>query len=188
MTPYELSLIQSDIFKDICIPYVFTPSDIDNFKKLFFEIIELFQEKDYNYELLYKSKMLELFDCILSQFDKERVIKANTVYDPVIAVKDYIDNNYLSVITLDSLSKQFYFNKYTLLRKFKSMYNQNIISYYRTKRIEYAKKLLKDDTLSICALSEKLNFSDIYSFSRFFKTYVGCPPTVYRKTKSINRF
>lgn len=186
MSDDELALIQEDVFEDICIPDVFTPADTNKFRKIFFEIIELFQKKDYNYELLYKSKMLELLDCILTQFDHDRTIKTDMIHNPVVAVKNYIDNNYLSVMTLDSLSKQFYLNKYTLLRKFKLMYNQNIISYYRNKRIEYIKNALRTTTLSITALAEKLNFSDIYSFSRFFKTYVGCSPTVYRKDHFVD--
>ncbi|MBO5060389.1 MAG: helix-turn-helix transcriptional regulator [Clostridia bacterium] len=186
MSDYELTLIQEDVFKDIYIPYVFSPSDMEKFQKIFFEIIELFQKKAYNYELLYKSKMLELFDCILTQFDSDKTIKIDMTYNPVIAVKNYIDSNYLSVITLDSLSKQFYFNKYTLIRKFKAMYNQNLMSYYRNKRIEYIKNMLRTTNLSITVLSEKLNFSDIYSFSRFFKTYVGCSPTFYRKNHFVN--
>ena len=181
MSDDERALIQEDVFKDICIPYVFSPFDMGKFKKIFFELIEIFQKKDYNYELLYKSKMLELFNCILTQFEHDMTIKTDMIYDPVINVKNYIDNNFLSVITLDSLSKQFYFNKYTLLRKFKLIYNKTVISYYHNKRIEYIKNALKTTTLPISALSEKLNFSDIYSFSRFFKTYVGCSPTVYRK-------
>jgi len=186
MSDDELTLIQEDVFKDISIPPVFSPYDIDNFRRIFFEIIDLFQNKNYNYEILCKAKMLELINCILMQFDRDMTTKPCGIFDPVISVKHYIDNNYLSVMTLDSLSKQFYFNKYTLLRKFKAMYNQNLISYYRNKRIEYTKNALRTSSLSITALAEKLNFSDINSFSRFFKTYVGCSPTVYRKKHFVN--
>ena len=186
MSDDELHLIQKDIFEDINIPYVFTPSNITNFQKTFFEIIELFEKKEYNYELSCKAKMLELLNYILMQFDQTASPKPDIICNPVITVKNYIDNNYISVITLDTLSKQFYINKYTLLRKFKSMYGKNIISYYRGKRIEYIKNILKTTTLPISTLAEKMNFSDIYSFSRFFKTYVGCSPTVYRKKHFVN--
>lgn len=186
MTPYELSLISEDVFKEIAIPYVFKPSNMDKFKKKFFEIIEIFQSKSYNYELLYKAKMLELLDCILTQFDSSKITSKEVIHNPVMAVKNYIDNNYLSVITLDSLAKQFYYNKYTLMRKFKTMYGQNIISYYHNKRVEYIKTILSETSLPITTLAEKLNFSDIYSLSRFFKTHVGCSPTAYRKNHFVN--
>ncbi len=187
MSQDELNLIQDDVFKDIFIPCVFSPQHPDQIKKIFFDIIEIFQKKSYNYELLYKAKMLELIHCILTQFDSNKGTKSDVILNPVIAAKEYIDSNYLSNITLDGLSKQFYINKYTLMRKFKVMYKQNIIEYYRNKRIEYVKNALMTTTLSITCLSEKLNFYDIYSFSRFFKTYAGCAPTQYRKKLSAQK-
>lgn len=181
MNKYELSLIQDDVFKDVPIPDVFIPADLVAFKKIFFEIIGLFQNKAYNYEILYKAKMLELLNCILTQFDRMPSAIGTVTDNPVIAVKNYIDNNYLSVITLNSLAKQFYFNKYTLMRKFKSLYGQNIIAYYHNKRIEYIKENLRTTSLPVTVLSEKLNFSDLYSFSRFFKNRTGCSPLEFRK-------
>lgn len=184
MTKHELSLVQKDIFKDLCIPYVFKPKKPDAFKNLLFEIIELFQRKAYNYELLSKSKMLELLALIIEQFDTCRTTDSELILNPITAVKDYIDNNYPSIITLESLSKQFYFNKYTLLRKFRATYDQNIISYYHEKRVKYIKELLSETELPISTIAEKLNFSDIYSLSRFFKTKTGYSPTDYRKNYS----
>lgn len=186
MSDEELLLIQKDVFEDIPIPNVFTPFDHSNFQNIFFEIIEIFEKKDYNYELLYKAKMLELLNCILAQFDHNSTNKYNTTDNPVVMVKNYIDSNYASVITLNSLSKQFYINKYTLLRGFKSKYGKSIISYYHDKRIEYIKKTLKTTKVTISALSEHLNFSSIYSFSRFFKKYTGCSPTDWRNNHFVN--
>lgn len=181
MDSYEQLLICDDVFKLTDIPFVFTPYNIEKFRNIFFDIIEIYLKKPYNYELLSKQKVLELIDEILRQFDKNTTNKNSSENDALISVKSYIDNNFLSPITLDSLSGQFYFNKYTMLRKFKSVYKQNIMSYYKELRIDYAKNILKTTSLPIHSLAEKLNFSDIYSFSRFFKSSVGCSPTVYRK-------
>lgn len=181
MTEQELALIHKDILKEANIPYVFTPYDMKKFQKIFFETIRLFQEKPYNYELLCKSKMLELIDCLFVQFCNTDNATADGGYNPIITAKNYIDSNFLSLITLDFLANQFYINKYTLMRKFKALYKQNIISYYRHKRIEYAKKMLISTTVPINSIAEKMSFSDIYSFSRFFKTYSGLSPRDYRK-------
>ncbi|MEE1047382.1 MAG: AraC family transcriptional regulator [Clostridia bacterium] len=181
MTKSELSLIHEDVLKDANIPYVFTPYDIKKFQKIFFEAIRLFQEKSCNYELLCKAKILELTDCVLSQFCGGSIADTDGELSTIVAAKNYIDSNFLSVITLDFLSNQFYMNKYTMMRKFKSLYKQNIISYYRQKRIEYAKDMLISTSVSISSLAEKMNFTDIYSFSRFFKACTGLSPREYRK-------
>ncbi len=186
MNEYELSLIQDDVFKDIRIPDVFTPYDIKEFKALFYEIIDIFQKKEFNYEILYKSKMLELFHHIIMQFDDGPDAETKASSSVIIAVKNYIDNNFRSVITLDFLCHQFYINKFTLMRNFKLMFQQNIISYYRDKRIDYAKDALCRTNRTISSISEELNFNDLYSFSRFFKSGTGYTPSDYRKAFKDN--
>lgn len=181
MTKYELTLIQSDILKDADFPSVFTPNDITKFKKIFFEIISIYQTKDYNYEILYKAKMLELLDCILRQFENHKQNENDIIDTSVASVKNFIDNNYLSVITLDSLAEHFYLNKFTLIRKFKRLYKRNVMKYYRDLRLNYAKNMLIQTNISIIKLSRTLNFTDIYSFSRFFKSNTGYSPSSFRK-------
>ncbi len=180
MSCYELSLIQEDVLANVNVPTVFVPYDAEVFKKLFFELINLYNEKSYNYEFLCKAKMLELLNCILMQFENHNNNVSLDTENHIISIKSFIDNNFLSIITLESLSTQFLINKYTLMRRFKSMYNENIITYYRKLRGAYAKKLLRDTDLSVYNIAEKMNFTDIYSFSRFFKKYCGCSPTAYR--------
>lgn len=181
MSEYELSLISKDFFEGIKIPYVFKVCDHEHFQKLFYEIIAIFEKKAYNYELFYKSKMMELLGLILLQFEEKIEGENVSSQHSMAAIKSYIDNNFSNTITLDGLSKQFYINKYTMMRNFKAVYQKSIIAYYHDRRIEYAKKKLQTTTLSVYDIGESLQFNDIYSFSRFFKMYTGCSPTAYRK-------
>lgn len=182
MTERELELISNDELSEISIPCVFTPYDANRFGKIFFEIIDIFQARKRNCELLYKSKLLELLSLILYQFENGRSEEHSTVKNTVVSVKNYIDSNFLSILSLDSLAEQFYINKYTLLRNFRNLYKHNIMAYYKSKRLDYAKSMLCGTSLSVQNISEKLNCPDIYSFSRFFKTNTGISPTEYRKS------
>lgn len=47
-------------------------------------------------------------------------------------------------------------------------------------RINYAKYLLEESSLSIKAISLELGYADAFTFSRQFKKVVGIPPTTYR--------
>ena len=182
MTNNELKLIQNDIFEHTDIPFVFTPDNIQKFEKTLFEIIEIFSKRGHNYELLCKSKLLELLCLMLDQFETEkRTDDGMGASNSVTASKEYIDNNFLFEITLDSLAEQLYINKFTLMRKFKSKYGINIIEYYRKKRVDFAKNLLINTDYSIYTIGEILNFSDIYSFSRFFKRQEKISPVSFRK-------
>ncbi len=181
MSEEELCLIQKNIFEDIGIPFVFTPYDPTRFGEVFFEVIDSYLGKKSGYELVCKAKMLEIIAMILEQFDADRATPEEA--SPVIAVKNYIDNNYFQTISLEMLEKQFYINKFTLMRNFKKMYRVNIISYYRKKRTDFAKKALKTTATPIGTIGEQLDFADIYSFSRFFKMQTGMSPREYREKK-----
>ena len=182
MSADEIGLIQKNIFEDIGIPYVFTPYDPTRFGSVFFEAVDAYLGKKIGYELVCKIKLLELISMLLYQFDRERSAVGDT--SPIVAVKNYIDNNYLQTISLDMLEKQFYINKFTLMRNFKKTYRINIIEYYRARRAEFAKRSLKTTATPIGTIGEQLNFTDIYSFSRFFKMQTGMSPREYREKSS----
>ena len=82
----------------------------------------------------------------------------------------YIDENFFSIKHLADMEAVFYF-KYRYLEKcFIGITGMTISDYYKDVRMRYAAKLLKED-ISITEISEKLNFSSIYSFSRAFSNF-----------------
>ena len=46
MTDEEKNLIDENIFKDISVPYVFTPENPDRFQKIFFSVVEDFEKNN----------------------------------------------------------------------------------------------------------------------------------------------
>lgn len=182
MSDEELTLIQENAFSDCNIPYVFTPIHKERFVSLFFEIIDIFQEKKQGYTLLYKAKMLELFALLFEQFEGKNAVQAQNIDTNgyLSSIKSYIDSNYRQQISLDRLAMQFFVNKYTLLRQFKDAYGLGIIAYYHALRIDYAKRKLSSTDLSITEIAKKLCLGDVYTFSRFFKSATNTSPREYR--------
>ena len=184
MTQEECELIQPDVFAECAIPYVFTPVDLENFRKTFYEMISIYTQKKPGFEILYKARLLEIINMILCQFDSGAETGEKTEIYSIPAIKSYIDNNFMRSITLEMLEKQFYINKFTLLRHFKKLYRKNIMTYYRELRLEYAQRLLTETGLTVRAIADRLDFEDAYSFSRFFKKYTGKSPKAYREEKN----
>ncbi|MBQ9805197.1 MAG: helix-turn-helix transcriptional regulator [Clostridia bacterium] len=92
----------------------------------------------------------------------------------------YIDENFLSLKRLKNMESVFYF-KYRYLEKcFLAITGITISDYYKDVRMRYAVKMLNKN-LSVTEISEKLNFSSIYAFSRAFSNFYGCSPSAYRR-------
>ena len=56
------------------------------------------------------------------------------------------------------------------------------MEYFSELKIEEAKKLLREDNLSVSQITFKLNYSSIHNFSRAFKKATGFSPTGYKKS------
>ena len=180
MNEYERSLIQKDIFAEYNIPCVFQPKRVEEFREALFGVIDAFQTKQPLHPLKVKRGLLQLIELLFDEFSIPIAYK-NTLSQSVTAVKNYIDTNYRSPLSLDALSQQFYFNKYTLLKQFKKAYGKTVVAYYNERRLERAKALLIENKKTVSEIGEFLSFTDCYSFSRFFKTHEGVSPLSYRK-------
>ena len=174
LTDWKLEMMQKSIFDKDDLPYVFHPKRIESYKKCYYEIKEAMQK---NNSIICKTKMLKLLDLIFKDLNIKT--ERHSKYNLCDEVREYIDGNFLEVLTLEEIARQFDVNKYTLTRKFKTAYGENVIAYYNKKRLTHAKKLLEQNSLSITQVSKQLNFSDVYTFSRFFKTHTGISPKFY---------
>lgn len=98
----------------------------------------------------------------------------------VVDIKEYLDQNYSSRITLDELSTHFYINKYYLTRVFKEQYGQSITAYMTFLRITHAKQLLRFSDKTVEEIGLECGLGQLHYFSRVFKEIEGVPPSVYR--------
>jgi AraC-like DNA-binding protein len=67
------------------------------------------------------------------------------------------------------------------------LYGITPYTYVLNKKIEFAKKLFVDTSLTVKEVATKLCFSDAYYFPNVFKEKVGCAPSQYRKSHTGNQ-
>lgn len=97
-------------------------------------------------------------------------------------IADYIDANYMQNINLDELCFLFGTNKTTLCAGFKAEYGTSVINYINLKRIDEAKRLIREENLNFTEIAEIVGFSSVHYFSKVFKTLENMPPREYVDT------
>lgn len=90
-------------------------------------------------------------------------------------ITEYIDENYKSILSLIEVCEAFSLSYSYIGKKFKEQYGMTMQSYLISKKMEYAKIQLEKGK-SVTELSEELNYTGLYNFSRAFKNYFGYPP------------
>lgn len=98
----------------------------------------------------------------------------------VLVAKQIIEDNYLQNLNLNLIAKESCLSKYFLIKSFKQVYNITPHQYHIRLKISKAKKLLRQKKLSVTEVATYLNYPNIFSFSRQFKSATRYSPAVYK--------
>lgn len=158
----------------------FKTKQFNKYESLIDDIQIISNSSDYLRDMNIYEKLTSLLSFIMSETIYEKDDKQKHIYD-ISSIKNYLDNNYLKEITLDSLSKIFYINKFYLTRLFKNTYGTTINNYILQKRITKAKELLRFSDLSIENIAIECGINDNNYFSRLFKQVEGLTAKEYRQ-------
>lgn len=104
----------------------------------------------------------------------------------VLKILDYIDNNLYKKISMDELSKVFFFNKDYIMRTFKRELGMTIIDYINKKRIFNSLRALKNTDDMMLKIALKHGYVSQEYFSEIFSKYMGVSPLTYRKFTKVN--
>ncbi len=110
---------------------------------------------------------------------QERLDEKNIFVTRIIS---YLEYNIYNKITLNDICNNFFVKKTYLSSLFKEHTGKSPMRYYADLKIEEAKKLLRDNTLSVTEISDRLGYSGIHYFSKAFKEYTGFSPTAYKRS------
>ena len=97
-------------------------------------------------------------------------------------IYDYISEHYTEKLTLHDLCFIFGTNKTSLCRSFKETYGDTVLNHINSLRIRDAKRLLREQKLTVTQISEELGFTSIHYFCRLFKKETGMTPKEYIHT------
>jgi len=115
-----------------------------------------------------------------------RKISPDTVNNSTIPpnIINYIDKHFTENITLRQLSDLSLYSPKYFSKLFKNCYGISITEYIQRKRIDMGKQLLSESNYRIDAISEKVGYSNVAHFHKYFKKLCGVTPNEYRQQHS----
>ena len=113
---------------------------------------------------------------------RKSTLQKNEFADKFELISNWIDDHIDKKFTINDLCAECITNKQTLENIFKINVGMSVIEFCRKRKIEFAKKYLREDTLNITQISEKLGFSSVHYFTRTFKKLENMTPSEYAKS------
>lgn len=102
-------------------------------------------------------------------------------------IKKYIEQNYNKPIDLNIIADHFSFSPSYLTKIFVKYTNITPSKYILNYRINIAKQLLGDFSISINMVANMVGYTDPFHFSKSFKQVVGISPALYRDNLEKNK-
>ena len=160
---------------------IFHPMDSSAFSTTLHNIYEELTMKHTYFEQKCHKYLTDIITlCYVENNDSTKYARESNL-DKVIAVRDYLDENYHRNIDLDYLESTFFISKVHLSREFKKLTGVTIINYLNSRRISEAKKLLRFTEQSIGGIAISCGIPDVNYFTKVFVKYESMTPSSYRK-------
>ena len=88
---------------------------------------------------------------------------------------------YSQPLTINSLARQLGTTPQTLIRQFRGCVGSSPLQRLTETRMEHARELMKDPSLSLKEIARAVGIRDAAEFSRWFRRQEGCSPRSSRK-------
>lgn len=161
---------------------MFITSSISEVTTVLNELLETANSNTYLRDMKINEQLSSLLTLIMTYSwtpEKSHISRTKTV--KMSDVRGYIESNYNSDISLDSVAQHFNINKSYLLRSFKADVGQTINGYILQQKILKAKSDLRFTSKTMAAIAEECGFDNANYFIRMFKKVEGITPGEYRK-------
>lgn len=125
-----------------------------------------------------------LLEYIKTTFQEILGQKENAESKPVTEAKKYINANFTKPLTLEMVSEIVGFSTAYFSTMFKAKTGESFTEYVFRKRMEEAKRQLRDTSCTVAEICENVGYMDIKHFNKGFKKSTGLKPKEYRKLYS----
>ncbi|MBU0716376.1 MAG: AraC family transcriptional regulator [Verrucomicrobia bacterium] len=149
------------------------------------KLVEEISEKRTDYLVLAKGYCLEILSLLARSIQREKIEQDNKPsgknYKAVEKTLKFIEENHQRKLSLGDFAKNVFLSPYHFSRIFKTYTSHSPIKYLNMHRIEKAKELLADESLTFADIAARVGFNDPFYFSAIFKRMEGFSPLQYKK-------
>lgn len=148
---------------------------------LFEDILRETQFKDTNYSMICTYKLLE----ILAKLERKVIAAGNPHrehFDKISQSVTLLHREYMQGYPLEYYANICCMSKFHYLRIFKSVVGTSPMEYRNTIRMNHAKEMLEETSLTVAEIGTSVGFASPSCFCDAFKRQFGISPTKYRQS------
>jgi AraC-like DNA-binding protein len=147
------------------------------------QILDYLQSPSAMSDFYAQRALANVFDMIVAHCYTEGIQGAVLARDnPILRVKQYIDEHYAEAITAEDLASMSHCSKGHLFRAFKKSFRVSPLAYQQDLRFEAAQRLLRFTSLRCYEIAQRVGYANVYYFHRQFKQRMGVTPRHYRQS------
>jgi AraC-like DNA-binding protein len=129
-----------------------------------------------NSEVMVRSDWPSRVRCITGEYSSEK--------HPIVrGVVDYVEENYMSSISLRDVAQALGYSPAHLTHMFSSLTGMPVTAWIIRRRLLAAQELLIESKQNIMTVCEAVGFGDLCYFTRQFVRHVGVTPAQFRSAK-----
>lgn len=97
-------------------------------------------------------------------------------YEKLIAVRNFLNGNFLDKLSLSGLAREFQLNEFKLKKGFKERFGFTVMGYVQNLRLKYAYQLILTGQYTVGEVGLLIGYQTDASFIRAFKMVFNCSP------------
>jgi AraC-like DNA-binding protein len=150
---------------------------------LLIQIMDYLQSPSSMSDFYVQRALAGVFDMIVAHCYTETIQGAALARDdPILRIKQYIDEHYAEAIAAEDLASMAHCSKGHLFRAFKKAFRVSPLAYQQDLRFEAVQRLLRFTSLRCYEIAQRVGYANVYYFHRQFKKRLGLTPRRYRQT------
>ena len=158
--------------------YILQPAPYEEIEQILRRTIEKVKEKDHITQIL-TSRKEEEARSLPVRYDEDD--SDNTVSQIITYIDEHINEN----IRRKEIAEHIHLNEDYMAKLFKKEKGMQLKEYILERKMDIAKNLLVNSSLSVSIIALKVGFSNFSHFSQTFKKIEGITPNEYRAIRQI---